>query len=220
MTARPRTMAGAAWGLLLLGTLVVGSACLSPGQARGIAIQVQEIRRQVDQVRLQQERTTSAFRALGPPPSGPPVDVTPAVSAPPVPTGEALYRSGYSLYHQGDYVGAETAFRAFLTSPSGSGQAHAARYWIGECLRARGLYREAIVEYRNVVDRDGTGRWAPRALYKIALSQEALGEPLLAQGTLRSLLHSFPESDVAPLARDRLKIKEDPVGRPSAPRGP
>ena len=205
MRARARRIVRAAAGVLALAFWADSSGCLSPGQAKSMRLQVEEILRQVEQVKLQQERTRSAFRAFEVPTAEAPVVSSPAAATLPVPAGEALYRSGYALYHRGDYAGAEKALRDFLSQGPDSSRADAARYWIGECLYGRGLYREAIGELRAVADRNPPGLWAARALYKIALAQEKLGEIPLARQTLRGLVQSFPDSDFAPLARERLK---------------
>lgn len=116
----------------------------------------------------------------------------------------ALYRRGYVLYHQGEYARAEEALGSFLLAEPVSPHADNARYWIGECRYARGLYHEAIEAFREVIDRHPGGGKASHALYKIALSFERLGETGGMQKTLQDLLERFPESDVAPLARSRL----------------
>jgi len=44
----------------------------------------------------------------------------------------------------------------------------------------------------------------PRAWYMIALSYERLGETAAMNDNLAIVVERFPDSDVAPLARDRL----------------
>ena len=121
-----------------------------------------------------------------------------------LPQPGALYRRGYVLYHQGEYARAEEALGSFLLAEPNSPHADNARYWIGECRYARGLYHDAIEAFREVIDRHPGGGKASHALYKIALSFERLGETGEMQQTLHDLLERFPESDVAPLARSRL----------------
>lgn len=122
----------------------------------------------------------------------------------PPPRPGALYRRGYVLYHQGAFARAEEALGSFLLADPDSPHADNARYWIGECRYARGLYHEAIEAFREVLDRHPGGGKASHALYKIALSFERLGETGGMERALYDLLERFPESDVAPLARSRL----------------
>jgi tol-pal system protein YbgF len=121
-----------------------------------------------------------------------------------LPQPGTLYSRGYVLYHQGEYARAEEALGSFLLAQPDSPHADNARYWIGECRYARGLYHESIEAFREVIDRHPGGGKASHALYKIALSFERLGETGGMQRTLQDLLERFPESDVAPLARSRL----------------
>jgi len=227
--------------LLMAGAMTSG--CLTPGQTRDVHSQLQEIRRQVDQLQVQQEHSRQAVddtlaraesagsdagsgvahaaSSTSPVPSRQDTSATPPAGNPN--TGEPtaasgeqaegadlreadeLYRRGDALYHRRDYTGAEQALRAFLRLVPGSPRADNARYWIGETYYARGLYREAIVEFTRVVNEYPRGNKAAHALYKIALSHERLGEGSLARVNLEALIGTYPESDVAPLARERLR---------------
>jgi TolA-binding protein len=79
-----------------------------------------------------------------------------------------------------------------------------ALFWIAECRFARGLYRDAIFEYRDMIELHPGSHRVPRAWYMIALSYERLGETAAMNDNLAIVVERFPDSDVAPLARDRL----------------
>lgn len=125
----------------------------------------------------------------------------------PGPQGDAaaLYREGYALYHRRDYVGSERKLREFLSFEPRGPLADNATYWVGECYFARGLYHEALGEFRTVVERFPEGNKAPHAQFKVALCHEKLGEETLMKRALTAVLENFPQSDVAPLARARLE---------------
>jgi len=230
---------------ILLVAFAATSGCLTPGQTREVHSQLQEIRRQVDQLQMQQESSRQAVdETLGrgeskAAPVGDAVGVNDAAfedapvaetgntagppapdarkAAPPAMTAgepsdvaelheaDRLYREGYALYHRGDHAGAERALRSFLRQVPGSPRADNAQYWIGETYYSRGLYREAISEFTRVVTDYPQGEKAAHAMYKIALCHEHLNEGPLARVNLEALVRAYPDSDIAPLARERLQ---------------
>lgn len=117
---------------------------------------------------------------------------------------EGLFREGYALYHRRDYQGAEQNLRRFLAADPRGPMADDALFWIGECRFARGLYRDAIFEYRDVIESHPASHQVPRSWYMIALSYERLGESAAMNEHLAVVVDKFPDSEVAPLARDRL----------------
>jgi tol-pal system protein YbgF len=206
---------------LLLGTL----SCMTPAQSRSLQRQVLDIRRQVDLVQAQQQRSREAVEEwqeaeqvhpAGQPAArtddaagtsttgGPELRVAAPEGAAPA-DSQALYRKGYALYHQGDFAGSAEALQSFLQVAPSSPQADNAQYWIGETLYARGMYRQAIEAFRMVTERYPDGDKAPHALYKIALCHEKLGETERARFALQTVVRAFPDSDVASMARRRLE---------------
>jgi TolA-binding protein len=61
-----------------------------------------------------------------------------------------------------------------------------------------------VQEYRRVVVNYPRGERVPTALYKEALALIELKQPRLAEARLRYLLEHFPQSEEAPLAREKL----------------
>ncbi|OGL05859.1 MAG: hypothetical protein A3I03_13390 [Candidatus Rokubacteria bacterium RIFCSPLOWO2_02_FULL_68_19] len=59
-------------------------------------------------------------------------------------------------------------------------------------------------EFRKVIVNYPRGEKVPTALYKEALALLELKQPSLAEARLKYLLEHFPQSEEAPLARDRL----------------
>ena len=243
--ARRSTIVSGTGVAVLVMAVTATTGCLTPGETREVQTQLQEIRRQVDQLRTQQEHSRQAVdatlaRAESATPGGSAaagndaiVDATPIrgtpdampASRPPgaakpdeaamaaggqpaassLQEAEHLYREGYAFYHRGDDVGAERALRSFLLLDPGGPRADNAQYWIGETYYSRGLFREAILEFTSVVTDYPRGNKAAHALYKVALCHEHLGEGPLARENLEALVRTYPGSDVAPLARERLK---------------
>ncbi len=233
MSRRPRPRPGMAIALVTSCVGLSGLGCLTPGQTRSVGEQLGEIRRQAEQVRSEQWRngeSVDAITLVAQPSTGGSIEERPepqgALARQPdhpmvvtasdrasgpdetvrssAPRDEGLFRAGYALYHRRDYQAAERNLRLFLAGDPNGPMADDALFWIGECRFARGLYRDAIFEYRAMIDRHPDGNQVARAWYMIALSHERLGEPTAMKDHLAIVVEEYPHSDVAVLARDRL----------------
>lgn len=135
------------------------------------------------------------------------------VAAPPSETPEpvtreaqAAYDQAYTLYHQGRFIDAETAFRRFLQSWPRTDLADNASYWIGECRYSRGDLRSALAAFQEAVDRFPSGNKTPDALYKAGQCLEGLGDVESARLSYQAILERYPAEPAAELARERLRI--------------
>ncbi len=117
---------------------------------------------------------------------------------------QELYDRGYTLYHQGRYVDAESAFRRFLQSHAGTELADNAQYWIGEARFARGDLQAALAAFRETASRFPEGNKVPDALLKAGETQGALGDAEGARETYQEVLRRFPGTTAAAVAEDRL----------------
>lgn len=141
-----------------------------------------------------------------------PSDTPPPTDARPAPSGaavtadaQALYDRGYTLYHQGKYLDAETTFQQFVASYGATDLADNALYWIGEARYARGDVRGALAAFRETVQRYPEGNKIPDALLKAAQALEALGDTEGSRETYRELADRFPGSAAAAVAEERLR---------------
>src|SRR5262249_36783557 len=110
-------------------------------------------------------------------------------------------------------------FREFVRRFPDSPKVDSAQYWIGECYFNMGRaaasagesegsreglegageeFRKGFVNYPN-------GSQGPNALHKEALALGELKQPKVAQARLQYIVDNFPQSEEAPLARERLK---------------
>jgi len=89
----------------------------------------------------------SAPPAAGPPPSAPP----PQAAAGPPPaggaTGDQLYHDAFKMLQDGDYPGAERAFKTFVQRNPQHVLAGNAQYWLGETYYARRDYQNAMAAF-------------------------------------------------------------------------
>ena len=161
-----------------------------------------------------------------PPParSGAPAPSVAAVP-PPARTGgasaEESYQAAYLDFSKGLYPLAVSGFRDFLRRFPDSPLADSSQYWIGEAYfsmaratasqpeKARENLEQAVQEFRKVVLAYPRGSKVPTALYKEALALVDLKQTSLAQARLQYLVEHFPQSEEAPLAKERLASLKD-----------
>lgn len=132
-------------------------------------------------------------------------ETTSPVTSPVTPAAQQLYDEGYTLYHRGRYLDAESTFQRFLQTHGNSDLADNARYWIGESRYARGDLPGALAAFRETVERHPQGNKVPDALLKAGQALEALGDSEGARETYREVVRRFGDSPAAAVARDRLE---------------
>jgi len=160
--------------------------------------------------------------AGGPPLSsaqGPPVIApAPARGSAPGPTADQAYQAAYLDFTKGSYPLAISGFREFVRRFPDSPRADEAQYWVGESYfslarasaeggrpdEAKGELEQAVQEFRRVVMNYPRGSRVPTALYKEGLALIELKQPGAARARLQYLVDNFPQSEEAPLARERL----------------
>ena len=134
-------------------------------------------------------------------------------------TAEQSYKAAYLDFTKGNYTLAIGEFREFVWRYPDASEADGAQYWIGESYfsmgraaasagqpeKARGAFEQSVREFRKVFVNYPRGRQVPTALYKEALALVELKQVKVAQARLQYLVDNFPQSEVAPLARERLK---------------
>lgn len=151
----------------------------------------------------------------------------PSVAAVPPPargggaSAEESYQAAYLDFSKGLYPLAVSGFRDFLRRFPDSPLADSSQYWIGEAYfsmaratasqpeKARENLEQAVQEFRKVVVAYPRGSKVPTALYKEALALVELKQTALAQARLQYLVEHFPQSEEAPLAKERLAGLKD-----------
>lgn len=160
-------------------------------------------------------------------PSPPSVGPPPAVS-PPGPlaarppeqelTPEQVYQTAYLDFSRGNYPLAVSGFQEFVRRFPDSDLADNAQYWIGESYfslarsnaaqgqheQATEALEQAVQEFRRVPLNYPRGDKVPTAIYKEGLALMELRQTGAAQARLQYLVDNFPQSEEAPLARERL----------------
>ena len=164
-------------------------------------------------------------------PQGAPTGARPTPSPAPVPlpsggarapgdgTAEESYKAAYLDATKGNYALAIAEFREFVRRYPDAAPVDAAQYWIGESYfsmgraaasagqadKAREALEQSVQEFRKVFVNYPRGRQVPIALYKEALALIELKQVQVAKARLQYLVDNVPQSEEAPLARERLK---------------
>lgn len=118
--------------------------------------------------------------------------------------GQAAYDRGYTLFHQGRYVDAESAFQQFLAAHGTTDLADNAQFWIGEARFARGDLRGALAAFRETVSRYPGGNKVPDAALKTADCLRDLGDLDGARKAYEEVIRKYPAAAASAVAEERL----------------
>lgn len=117
---------------------------------------------------------------------------------------EALYEKGWTLQNLGRADDAVAAYQQVIAM-TGREAAARAQFMIGEIQFERKEHREAIVSFFKVISGYGYPKWQAYATYEAARCFEVLDLKPQAIQQYQELLKNFPESEQAPLAKERLE---------------
>ncbi len=216
-----RTREQGADGAKQIAALTARLDALSVEVAR-VSARVDELAQRVDT--LGRPAPSGGAAPVPPPTRSGGAPAPPGVTAAPRLSGaspEESYQAAYLDFSKGLYPLAVSGFRDFLRRFPDSALADSAQYWVGESYfsmarataaqpeKARENLEQAVQEFRKVVVAYPRGSKVPTALYKEALALVELKQTALAQTRLRYLVEHFPQSEEAPLAKERLaSLKE------------
>ncbi len=110
----------------------------------------------------------------------------------------ALYRIGSSAFEKKSYGEARLSFGSLVSQFPSDYYATLARYFIGESYLVNDQMREALFAYTDVLS-NGRKDLRPQALYRLAWTQQSLGDSQRAVQTSQLFLDSYPTH---PLAKD------------------
>ena len=137
-------------------------------------------------------RTTGAVVPVGP--SGNPAG----------PSADQMYDLSYQQYRRGSLSTARVGFQEMLRVYPTHERAPDALFYIGESW-ARESPDSAAAVYQLLVQRYASSPRAPGALYKLGLLAEQRGDRPAARQYFTRLVQSYPRSDEANLAREKLR---------------
>ncbi len=144
--------------------------------------------------------------ATGKAPAVPPLETKPAAvsrkGASPV--ADSSYRAALAAFEAGRMETARALFADFLKNAPSSPLAPNAGYWLGECYYNLKQFDTAIITFKDVVAKYPAHPKAAACMLKAGFAYARLGDTANAKFYLETLVHDFPDSEPAKLARQRL----------------
>jgi tol-pal system protein YbgF len=123
-------------------------------------------------------------------------------------TEQALYNASKDSFDQGRFEEGIEGFNTFLDRYPKSELADNAQYWIGECYMALGRYDLAIPAYEEVKKKYPEGNKVPDAMLKQAMAFLEIDDKTSTRILLKRIISTFPKSDQAKVAEQRLETLE------------
>ena len=120
------------------------------------------------------------------------------------PTEKRDFEAALAVFRSGDFAGAQAAFLDFAKRYPKSGYYPSALFWLGNAQYATTHYKEAITNFRLMLNLAPDHARAPEALLSIANCQIELKDSRAARRTLEDLVRLHPQSEAAQAAKERL----------------
>lgn len=114
------------------------------------------------------------------------------------------YDTALATFRKGDFVGAQVAIAEFLNRYAQTGYRASALFWLGNAQFATKDYKEAIQNFRAFIAAGADHPKVAEGMLAIANCQLELKEQKAAKKTLEELVASFPGSEAASAAKERL----------------
>jgi tol-pal system protein YbgF len=113
------------------------------------------------------------------------------------------YDNALQLFRERKYNDAIRSFEAVLTSGVEQDLADNCRYWIGESYYGLRQYRDAITQFKAVLELPRTGKKAD-AQFMIGNSYLALGDKTSARDAFEKVVANYPVNPLAERAKAKL----------------
>jgi tol-pal system protein YbgF len=105
-----------------------------------------------------------------------------------------LANVGQTKLAEGDFSGAQTAFKQYLQFNPDAADAGEVNFWLGESYYVRGGYADAADAYITSMRKDPKGTKAPDAMVRLAATLGKLGNKAEACQTLATFPAQFPNA--------------------------
>lgn len=112
---------------------------------------------------------------------------------------------GKTRLAEGDFAGAQTAFKQYLDINPEAPNSGEVNYWLGESYFVRGGYADAAAAYIASMRTDPQGALAPKAMVGLAATMRELGKKTEACNTLDSLTSQYPSASTDVREKARLE---------------
>ena len=114
------------------------------------------------------------------------------------------YEEAFAMFRSGDFVAANRLFSEFVSRFGQSGYRPSAFFWLGNAQYAKKDYKEALNSFRILLTIAPEHMRAPEGMLAVANCQVEMKDSKAARKTWETLLATYPNSEAAEAARDRL----------------
>ena len=133
------------------------------------------------------------------------LESTPAASVVATPADRDAYQAAFEQLKTRDYVGAEKAFKGFISRFPNSSYVDNAEYWLGETYYVAKRYGEALDMFVRMLKEHPESRKAADGYLKAGFTEYELKRYKQAREYLNKVVHSYADTPAAVEARERLK---------------
>ena len=119
-----------------------------------------------------------------------------------------IYERAVEQFNSAEYAEALSSLNQFVLTGPEPDYMDNALFWMGECLYGLGRYTEALGFFQRVVSEYPDGNKVPDSLLKEALTYERLQNDSRAREILATLVETYPTTDAADRAQQRLRDLE------------
>lgn len=120
------------------------------------------------------------------------------------PAEKREYDANLAVFRKGDFAAATNGFVDFLNRNPQTGYKASALFWLGNAQYANKDCKSAVVNFRSLIALAPTHMHAPEAMLTIANCQIENKETKPARKTLEEVIATYPATDAANAAKDRL----------------
>lgn len=114
------------------------------------------------------------------------------------------YDAAIAIFRKADYVQAKQAFAEFINRYPQSGYRPTALFWLGNSQYVNKDYKDAISSFRSLMAMGGDHPRIPEAALAVANCQLELKDTKGARKTWEELIATYPKSEAAITAKERL----------------
>lgn len=115
------------------------------------------------------------------------------------------YEAAFALFRTNDFVKSQKSLFDFIQRFPGSGYSPSALYWLGNAQYSNRDYKEAIINFRNMIAKTPDHLRAPEAMLSISNCQMEMKDPKAAKKTIEDLMKTYPKSEAAFAGAERLR---------------
>jgi tol-pal system protein YbgF len=120
-------------------------------------------------------------------------------------TPEQMYQGGLDAYKNNEIPKAREIFTKFISLHPKNELVANSHFWIGETYFSQKNYEQAILEYQEVITKFPGKEKVPAAMLKQAMAFKELGDAKSAKYIYNKLVETYPRSEEAKKAKERLK---------------